>query len=175
MMIHELDRRCFASLLAAAVLLPETAFAQAAPAGVADLNGQNPAQYYKRAFEMFRAGEKDAAVFVFYLGQLRFRTHLLARPELPQQGDPALFGSLTVVVGGPMNEYAFGNMRQLDRTLKAVLAYDRANPDRFTPPDQFPAAHRTQRQGMESFRKQMLKDAASIRAQRKANGLENRI
>ena len=138
------------------------------------LNGQNPALYYKAAFEAFKAGRKDEAVMLFYLGQLRYRTHLSARPNLPQDGDPALFGSLSVVVGQPLNEYAFGDMKALNTMLLAVMAHDRANPDAFTPPKDFPAAHRAQRSEMERFRKQVVADAGNIRAERKKNGLENR-
>jgi hypothetical protein len=59
------------------------------------LNGQNPAIYYQSAMTLFRAGRREDATFIFYLGQLRYRTHLAARPELKPDGDPALFGSLS--------------------------------------------------------------------------------
>ncbi|MCZ8316292.1 hypothetical protein [Phreatobacter sp.] len=109
-----------------------------------------------------------------YLSQLRYRTHLAARPDLPRDRDPALFASLSEVVGRPVNEYAFGDIPALDRTLRAVMAYDQANPDRFTSPTEFPQASRTVRTGMEQFRAQILAQRETIRTQRQANGLANR-
>lgn len=163
------------------LILAALAFAAAGPAlasGEAALlqgvEGDHPAGYYRRAADLMRAGRRDEAVFVFYLGQLRYRTHLAARPDLPRDRDPALFASLSEVVGRPVNEYAFGDIPALDRTLRAVMAYDQANPDRFTSPTEFPQASRTVRTGMEQFRAQILAQRETIRTQRQANGLANR-
>jgi hypothetical protein len=123
---------------------------------------------------MFRAGQREDAMFVFYLGQLKYRAHLAARPNLPQSGDPALFGALTQTVGEPLNQWGFGDIPMMDRILRSVAAYDQANPDRFTPPAQFAAVWRQQRQGMERLRAQIVGSADQMRAQRRANGLENR-
>ncbi len=169
-----MDRRILIGLLLATAALPEIVTAQSVPPAAAALNGQHPAAYYRKAAEMFQSGQKDAAVFVFYLGQLRYRTHLKARPELKPDGDPALFGSLSEVVGKPVNEYAFGDLKTLDDTLKAVLAYDRQNPDSFTSAAQFPDVHGQQREGMDSMRRQIVARADDIRRQRTSNGLENR-
>ena len=147
----------------------------AAPPEAAKLNGQHPAAYYKAAAEMFGAGRKDEAVFIFYLGQLRYRVHLQARlPELKPDGDPALFGSLSETVGRPINQYAFGDLPALSKTIDAVLAWDSANPDSFTPPDRYAGVYNSTRNGLVQMRTQLLQQADSIRAQRKANGLENR-
>ena len=146
-----------------------------APPEAAALAGQHPAAYYRSAAQLFGAGKKDAAVFVFYLGQLRYRTHLLARgKDLKPDGDPALFASLTEVVGRPVNEYAFGDVTALARTIDAVLAYDAANPDAFTPPREYAAATKSIRDGLAALRAQVVAQADSIRAQRSKNGLENR-
>jgi hypothetical protein len=169
-----INRRHFVCLLLAATALPRPAFAQTVPSAARALNGQHPAAYYRKAAEMFQSGQKDDAVFVFYLGQLRYRTHLKARPDLKPDGDPALFGSLSEVVGKPVNEYAFGDLPKLDEILKAVLAYDRQNPDSFTSAAQFPSVHAQQREGMDSMRRQIVARADDIRRQRTTNGLENR-
>ncbi|KAF0123067.1 MAG: hypothetical protein FD152_3398 [Xanthobacteraceae bacterium] len=138
------------------------------------VEGDHPAGYYRRAADLFGAGKRDEAVFVFYLGQLRYRTHLAARPELPRDRDAAAFASLSEVVGRPINEYAFGDLPALDRTLKAVMAYDAAHPDAFTPPERYPQATRSIRTGMEAYRQKLLADADQIRAARLRNGLTNR-
>jgi len=146
----------------------------AVPADVSALAGQHPAEYYRRAAALFKDGRKDDAVFVFYLGQLRYRAHLAARRDLKPDGDPALFASLSEVVGRPLNEYAFGDLPALGRIIEAVLAHDRDNPDPFTPPSQFPQAYAGVREGLAAMRGQLVTQADAIRAKRLQNGLENR-
>jgi hypothetical protein len=167
-----LSRRSVLAFAAAA--LASSAVAADEARLLAGLEGDHPAGYYRRAADLFRAGRRDEAVFVFYLGQLRYRTHLAARPELPRDRDAAAFASLSEVVGRPVNEYAFGDIPALDRTLRAVMAYDAAHPDAFTPPDRYPQASRSVREGMERFRQKIVAERDSIRAQRVANGLANR-
>lgn len=166
------------TLILLATHVNSTANAQAQvspPAAVQALAGQHPAEYYQRAAGLFKDGKRDDAVFVFYLGQLRYRVHLIARRDtLPPSGDPALFSSLSEIVGRPINEYAFGDIPALARTIDAVLAWDAANPDRFTPPAQFTEAHADIRAGLLSMKNEIVAEAESIRAQRLKNGLENR-
>jgi hypothetical protein len=138
------------------------------------LNGQHPSAYYQRAIELHARQLHDEATFLFYLGQLRYRTHMAARSTAPGSADDALFASLSEVVGRPINEYAFGDVKGAIAILDDVLAYDAANPDQFTPPKDFAKAHAETRDGMRKFRQNMRDNAADIRTQRTANGLENR-
>jgi hypothetical protein len=144
------------------------------PSAVEHLNGEHPAEYYKRAATLFRQGKQDDAVFVFYLGQLRYRARLLAHPGLDPSGEPALFASLSQVVGKPLNEYAFGDIPRLLSTIDAVLDYDLKNADSFTPPSAFPEAWRQAREGLSKMRAQVETDADAIRMRRQKNGLPNR-
>lgn len=170
-MSRPMSRRLILAALAALAAGPASAQQSELLRGV---EGDHPAGYYRRAADLLREGRRDEAVFVFYLGQLRFRTHLAARPELPRDRDAALFASLSEVVGRPVNEYAFGDIPALDRTLKAVMAYDAANPDAFTPPASYPQATRSIRIGLEQFRQKIVAEADQIRAARIRNGLANR-
>jgi hypothetical protein len=144
------------------------------PPAIEQLSGEHPAEYYKRAAALFRHGKRDEAVFVFYLGQLRYRARLMAHPDLDPSGEPALFASLSEVVGRPLNEYAFGDIPRLLGVLDAVLKYDQGLPDRFTPPSSFPEAWRRARDGLTKLRAQVEKTADEIRATRQRNGLPNR-
>lgn len=161
---------------AAALVAAWTGTAAQSPreAVAAGLNGQHPAAYYTLALKLFQSGQREDAAYIFYLGQLRFRTHLAARPHLKPDADPAVFGALSETVGRPINEWAFGDMPALLRLLDAVFAYDQRTPDRFTAPAEFPDAHRRIREGMQSFRRQLEAQAQDIKRQRAANGLENR-
>jgi len=175
--VPALARRSLAAiLLFLAALASVPAWAQAtAEREAAALAGQHPAGYYKKAMELFGAGRRDDAVFIFYLGQLRYRVHLQARMgELKPDADPALFGALSETVGRPINQYAFGDIPALAKTLDTVLAWDRANPDSFTPPARYPAAYVTVRSGLSKMRGQLIEQAPAIRAERTKNGLENR-
>ena len=71
---------------------PEQARPVQAPIEAVALSGSHPAEYYLRAGQLFKDGRSDDAVFVFYLGQLRYRAHLMARPNLPRSGDAAAVG-----------------------------------------------------------------------------------
>jgi hypothetical protein len=138
------------------------------------INGAHPGTYYTEALTLFRQGRREDAVFLFYLGQLRFRTHLAARSNRAPGGDDALFGALSETVGRPINLWAFGDIRALLATFDAVLAYDARVPDRFTDPAEFPDATRRTRDGLRAFRTDVANRAEEFRRERAARGLENR-
>jgi hypothetical protein len=98
----------------------------------AGIDKRHPAAYYILAGKLFSGGRQDEAVFWFYAGQLRYRFHLSANPGLPPSGDPALFASLSQVIGQPLNEYAFGDLEQLTATIDKVLAWDERIDNGFT-------------------------------------------
>jgi hypothetical protein len=98
----------------------------------AGIEKRHPAAYYVLAGKLFSGGRQDEAVFWFYAGQLRYRFHLSANPGLPPSGDPALFASLSQVIGQPLNEYAFGDLEQLTATIDKVLAWDERTDNGFT-------------------------------------------
>jgi len=123
-----------------------------------------------RAATLFSEGEHDRATFWFYAGQLRFRSYLVANPDIDPSGGPALFASLMETVGRPINEYAYGDIPRLVAILDEVLEWDEADPDPALPAE----THRNIREGLEGLRDQTQRDAAQIRTQREANGLPNR-
>lgn len=138
------------------------------------IEGQHPAVHYVLAQKLFASGQKDEAVFWFYAGQLRYRFHLRVTPGLDPSGDPALFASLSEVIGRPINEYAFGDLDALRGTLTRVLLWDERSPNGFTAKDRHGAAWREIRSGLERLDAHIRDNAETIRAQRRANGLENR-
>jgi hypothetical protein len=140
----------------------------------AGIEAKHPASYMMLAAKLFQAGRKDEAVFWFYLGQLRYRTHLAARPSLDPSGDRALFSSLFEVVGRPVNQYAFADISRLTRTLDEVLAWDDAHPDGFTPKERFAVARQGVRKGLVEMRQDVLARTVEIRETRTQNGLDNR-
>ncbi|MFA5899738.1 MAG: hypothetical protein WC829_11570 [Hyphomicrobium sp.] len=164
------------SAAAASLALGKTSAqgAVTAPAAVQELAGQNPPAYYRRADELFKEGKKDDAVFVLYLGQLHFRTYLLTHRDPDQSQAPAMFATLSQVIGKPITQYAFGDIPALARTIDAVLAYDAAHPDSVSAPTESADVHEDVRKGLAAMKVKMLSEAARIHAQREKSGLENR-
>lgn len=138
------------------------------------LPDEHPASYYAYAARLFGEGKKDSAVFWFYAGQLRYRFHLKANPNLSPSGDPALFASLSESVGRPINEYAFGSIRVLTKQIDQVLKWDEDTPNGFTSKQKFKTIYDDNRKGLQSLRTQVESQAGSIRDQRTKAGLENR-
>ncbi len=137
----------------------------------AGIEDKHPAMYYALAKRLFERGQRDEAVFWFYVGQLRFRSYLASHPNLKPDGDPALFGALSEAIGRPINVYAFGDIPALASVIDRVLVWDAAHPDAFAPKG--PARDKV-REGLVSMKAQVLATQEQLRASRFANGLENR-
>jgi hypothetical protein len=145
-----------------------------APEEIAELQGSHPAYYYQLAAELFKAGRKDDALFAFYLGQMRYRTLLLAHPDAPKDGDPAVFAALSDKVGRPLNEFASGDVEAWARIIDGVLAYDHDHPDKFVSPVEYPEQTEEVRKGLAAFRDKLLEDPKRVQQIRRANGLDGR-
>jgi hypothetical protein len=102
------------------------------------IENRHPSSFYILAGKLFAAGKKDDAVFWFYAGQLRYRVYLLVnKDKLEPSGDPAAFASLSEEIGRPLNEYAFGDIPQLAKTIDAVIAWDQSHSNALTPRDKY--------------------------------------
>lgn len=140
----------------------------------AQLTKLHPSELYKHAQKLFYAGYKDEAVIWFYIGQLRFRYHLLAHPELPPDGEPALMGALNEVLGREINEWAGGSTVNWAASIQQALDWDAANPNVFTPKEAYGPQLQELRSGLAGLAQHVTDNADAIRAQRAAVGLPNR-
>lgn len=138
------------------------------------LPDEHPTSYYLYAGRLFNEGRKDDAVFWFYVGQLRYRIHLKAHPDLPPSGDPAVFSSLSATMGRKINEYAGGSIKGWTGAIDRALKWDAATPNGFTSKKKYAAAHQEIRAGLKAMRDEVESTASSIRASRKKAGLEVR-
>jgi hypothetical protein len=140
------------------------------------IENRHPSSFYILAGKLFfAAGKKDEAVFWFYAGQLRYRVYLLVnKNKLKPSGDPAVFTSLSEEIGRPLNEYAFGDIPQLAKTIDAVIAWDLSHSDALTPRDKYRSEYEQIVAGLTQMRDEVVRKADSIRKTRTANGLENR-
>lgn len=133
----------------------------------------HPAGLYVLASKLMAAGRKDEAVRWFYIGQLRYRFHLMTEPPNAADEHP-LFGALSETVGRPVNEYAFGDIDGAAAGIDAALAWDAAHPNGTTSKDSYPEQLAQVREGLEKLRDDMLARKGEIRETRTRNGLENR-
>jgi hypothetical protein len=117
---------------------------------------KHPAAYYILASKLFADGKKDEAVFWFYAGQLRYRFHLESNRNLNPSGDPALFSSFSEVIGRPLNEYAFGDIPQLVKTIDDVLKWDETHENHFTSKTTHQEAYKGIRDGLVEMRGYVL-------------------
>lgn len=134
----------------------------------------HPASCYAYAARLFGEGRRDDAVRWFYVGQLRFRIHLKASPNLDPGGEPALFASLNATIGREVNEYAGGDVEAWVAEIGKALAWDSQHPNALTPKEAHAAVHAEIRRGLEALAQQISGSAEKIRAERQKRGLENR-
>lgn len=136
----------------------------------AGIENEHPMTHLALATRLWEHGEKDEAVFWFYVGQIRYRYYLQANPALHAGGDGALFSSMMAAMGGPMNQHALCDVAGFRRTVDKALAWDASNPNGFTPKDKAPGALEAVRRGLTSFRDRISAQEDSIRAQCAAKG-----
>jgi len=146
------------------------------PAAVVEaaLPSEHPAAYYIYASRLFGEGHQDEAVFWFYAGQLRYRFHLSANPQLPRDGDPAVLASLNATMGQTLNEYAGGDPPRWAAQIERALKWDADTPNGFTSKDRYRKEWQDIRAGLASMRETIVRDADRIREQRTRAGLPNR-
>lgn len=161
---------CAAPPVAAVAAPPAPRSVESVEQVMARIEREHPAAYYELAKRLFEQGRRDDAVFWFYVGQIRYRSRLMHNPNLPKDGEPALFASLSQVVGAPLNRYAFGDIPKLAETIDRALAWDAEQPDPLSPKD---AVRDEVRNGLVKMKADMLARAGEIRANRVRNGLEN--
>ncbi|MFT8211332.1 MAG: hypothetical protein ACMZI0_13530 [Symbiopectobacterium sp.] len=88
----------------------------------AGLANKHPSELHLHAKRLFETGHKDDAVTWFYIGQLRWRYHLLVHPELPPDGEPAAMDALNATLGQAINEWAGGSPEAWHAAIGKALA-----------------------------------------------------
>ncbi len=138
-----------------------------------DIEKRHPADYYVLASKLFKdSATKQEAVFWFYVGQLRYRYYLAANPDLPRDGDPAVFASLSEVIGRPINEYAGGKPDLWIAEINHALEWDAAHDNGFTPKSKSPDNYRQIRAGLVALRDHVVSIKDKLPEMRRQNGIK---
>ena len=138
------------------------------------VTGEHPSAYFVLASRSFEAGKRDEATRWLYVAQLRYRFHVAANPDLPPDGDAALFGSLMETIGRPINEWAGGNVDGWIAAMQGALDWDAAKPNGFTRKEAHPAELATVRAGLAGLIRSIDERRDALPTERTRNGLQNR-
>jgi hypothetical protein len=132
------------------------------------IQNKSPATYFALATELYRKGEKEAASFWYYVGEVRYRFLLLARAKSSEASDEqAHFWFLSESVGRSIYEKADQRSAVLMRTIDRALAWDLEQPNGYTSKAAFRAEYERARQELLGLRQRINEDAAGFTAGRK--------
>lgn len=140
----------------------------------ADLPDSHPMAYFLYAAKLFKAGKQDPATLWYYVGQIRFKQYLLAHPDLPATGDPALFESARKAYGPAITDWAGGNIRIWLQMIRNALTWDADNPNNFTSKETFAAQLEQARAEVSDTYDTIKRTESAIKADRAARGLMDR-
>lgn len=174
------------SALLAAVLSIAALSAQAAPLTAEDIQSRSnkeieanlpdshPAAYFAYAIKQFKARKQDPATLWYYIGQIRFRQHLLAHPELPAEGDPNVYKQY---VDGPFGkaiaDWNGAVTRVWVKTIEKALDWDNKNPNVFSPKETQAAQWEQARAEVDKIRVYVKTSEAEIKSERASRGLSD--
>lgn len=96
------------------------------------LPAAHPMAYYLYAARLFHEGDKDDALFWYYVGEIRSRFYLAANPNLSKSGDPGLLASLHQSVGSVIVEWGRTVPNVSAKQLRRALDWDASNDNGFT-------------------------------------------
>jgi hypothetical protein len=138
----------------------------------AALPSEHPSSYYTYAIRLVEEERRDDGVFWFYAGQLRYRFHLAAHPDLAPDGDPAVMASLNATIGTAINAYAGSKPEAWTAQIDRVLAWDAETENDFTSKEKHEERWQETRSGLASLRDMIAQNADTIRQEREKSGLQ---
>ena len=138
------------------------------------ITDKHPVAYLMLSAHLLNEENYEDATAWFYVGQIRFRTYLVANPELDPSGDPALFAALMESIGTPINEYAGGDIDFWISSIEKALTWHDENDDGFLGKAKHQEVYAEITTGLIEMKEEISASRDEIMKQRIANGLENR-
>lgn len=136
----------------------------------ANLPDSHPAMAFAYAMKLFKANKKDQAVIWYYVGQLRYRFHILSNP--PADAEIAQLAQVNSSFGPAVSDWAGRNVRYWTEQIGHSLDWDAKSPNATTSKEEHKAELEQARQELAEFREKLRASESDIHAQRQARGLE---
>lgn len=133
----------------------------------------HPVVYLERAAELLNEGDMEQAVFWYYVGQMRYRLHLMANPDLEPTGDPMVFSAMKYLVGEPVNQYAGDDPDNWIRLVRKAMKWDKTRPNLYTSKEQYAREYEEIHAQMDKLINYVDSHREEIRQQKAFNGLDN--
>ncbi len=131
------------------------------------LENNHPADFYNSAASFYSKDAKYDAAFLFYLGQLRYRYYLGTHPDLPPDGDAAIFASLNSTIGFEINFFLGSHVNDYVTELDSVLAWDKRHDYRFYSKTKDPDKQKQILEGLIKLRKYITENKKLITEENK--------
>ena len=135
----------------------------------------HPAGYYVLANRIFHEGNKDEAIFWFYIGSLRYRYYLSSIETDPFHPEEELFGKFQFEVGTVLLDYAGGDPEFWSEQIAKAMVWDSDNDNIFFAKDNNPSALHDIRQSMLALQNKLIEEKDDIIRQRIENKAEVRV
>lgn len=134
----------------------------------------HPAAYFAYAMKLYNERKQEQSTLWYYIGQIRFRQHLLAHPELPAEGDPNVYKQY---VDGPFGkaiaDWNGAVTRVWVKTIEKALDWDNKNPNVFSPKETQAAQWEQARAEVDKIRVYVKTSEAEIKSERASRGLSD--
>ncbi|HJR13742.1 MAG TPA: hypothetical protein VJ833_07570 [Rhodanobacteraceae bacterium] len=174
---------CAATIIASAGTFSPTVLASSSGLSVQDIRtlppeqierelpNANPADYLVYSATLWGNGERDKALFWFYVGELRYRFCLKAMQSGAPACDAALFGSLHQEIGSQINLYAGSNPDNYIAQINKALNWDASNPNGYTSKTGYSSDWESTRAGLQELSDYIKTHKAELLAARQQNGV----
>jgi hypothetical protein len=144
---------------------------------------------YVAAVRLYDLGQKDEAVYWFYTAQYRGRVFgaILDKAQIGTIGAEAFelnqaYNAFNQLAGQYINGYAFGDLPELEKTLRKVVQEGKSLPKfaelypkvTFDPVESWAKKHEGVSKGLSQLIEQIKTNPAFIKEQRKKNGIEGK-
>jgi hypothetical protein len=139
-----------------------------------NLPDSHPSAYFHYAIKLFKANKQDLGVRWYYVGQIRYRAHLLAHPDLPANAEPAEFADINKNLEPAISNWAGGNVRIWVQSINEALQWDASHPNNFTSKEMYASQIEQARDEVSKTRDTIKTSEAQIKAERAAKGLMDR-
>jgi len=103
---------------------------------------------------LWEANDRELSAYVYFVGQIRYRTYLMANPDLSKDRDLALHGSLTDQGDYRIFEWVrgLGTQAGLLDIIDQALRWHTENDDQLTPKSNNAQAHKVVHDGLIALR-----------------------